>query len=78
MDPEKKKPLAALIVANLGKKKPMPESDMPNTEGSEVEEEGESDDYGIMASEILDAIESKDPAGLATALKSFVSSCGGA
>lgn len=49
------------------------EEEMP--EKPEEEEDDSGEDYEAMASEILDAIEQKDPKALAEALRGFVESC---
>lgn len=61
-----KKPLAAIIMAKIGPKKPM-EKEMP--EMDESEEMGESGQEYEIAQDVLDAIAKKDKVLLAEALE---------
>ena len=70
----KKKPIAALIMAEMKKSKSGDDSE----EDYDMEDDEESDyDEGLLASseEVIGAIESGDAEGLAMALKAFVEQC---
>lgn len=78
LDKDKKKGLVIAIMGKMGKK-PKPEGE--DMEGdamhSDEEDASEPNEKEAMASEILDAIKSRDAKGLAEALESFVSCCSG-
>lgn len=69
MEKDKKKGVAAMIVAGLPK--PI-SSSKPGVEDSSKDE---MSDEAMAASDILEAISAKDASGLASALKDFVSMC---
>lgn len=66
-----KNPAMAIILGRLKK----PENKPPMEEEMEEEEEGSSQEAEIAAEEIIAAIENKDAAGLAEALKAFYEMC---
>lgn len=68
MKGDTKNKLASVIVAGL----PKP----PSTKSEESEGGGESDEE-MIASDILSALDDKDPKALASALSSFVKACSG-
>jgi hypothetical protein len=74
MDAEKKKSVAALIVA---KGKPKDEGAGPIEDMEPMYDEGAEDDPGldVAVEDMMAAFEAKDPRGLKSALMSFIEMC---